>query len=104
MNPPYSMPEVEQFTAKVLDEYRAGHVTEAIVLINNSTDAEWFIRLAESGTVGFSRGRVRFVDADGRPGTPLQGQAFVYLGDRSAAFVAAFSDIAWFPNLAASHG
>ena len=37
LNPPYSMPLVEQFTGKAVDQYVAGNIEAAIILVNNST-------------------------------------------------------------------
>lgn len=91
MNPPYSQPHVDQFSIKLVDEYEAGRVLRACVLVNNATETVWFQRLAAtSSAICFPRGRVKFW-APGRESVPLQGQAVLYFGDDSAAFFRAFA-------------
>ena len=38
----------------------------------------------------FNAGRVRFLDVNGEPGAPLQGQSVLYFGNNPAAFMEAF--------------
>jgi phage N-6-adenine-methyltransferase len=65
MNPPYSQPEIEQFIEKLICEVSAGHVVEAIVLTNNSTDTTWFQKAALwANAICFTRGRIRFIAPD----------------------------------------
>ena len=47
-NPPYSTALIQAFANKALDEYRAGNVSEALVLVNNCTDTGWFSALRSS--------------------------------------------------------
>jgi len=90
MNPPYSTPLIGRFCAKLVDEYQAGAVTEAITLTNNATDTAWFHGLAPvASAVCFTKGRVKFWHPD-REATPLQGQALLYLGDGVDEFQRAF--------------
>lgn len=88
MNPPYAQPLITEFCEKVVEEYRAGRVTEAIVLVNNATETRWFQAMARSASsVCFPKGRIRYFDATGKPAnTPLQGQAFVYFGKNPNGF------------------
>ncbi len=60
LNPPYSMPSIAYFVAKAIDEYDAGNVTEAILLVNNSSDTKWFHRLLDRCPACFTAGRVQF--------------------------------------------
>lgn len=83
LNPPYSSGLIEKFADKLIhSDYR-----QAIVLVNNATDTEWFSRLAElADAVVFPKGRVKFLKPDGTPGAPLQGQAILYFGEDVQSF------------------
>jgi len=91
MNPPYAQPLVSQFCEKVSSEYESGHISQACVLVNNATETTWFQRMMQSASaVSFPKGRIKFIDPEGNPGAPLQGQAIIYFGKNKKAFVAAF--------------
>lgn len=91
LNPPYAVGMCDKFTNKLCYHVDAGHVTQAIVLVNNATETRWFRRLAESAAaIVFTRGRVRFWRESGDSSTPLQGQAFVYCGALVDRFLAEF--------------
>ena len=95
MNPPYAQPLVSQFCAKLRDEYDAGNVTDAIMLVNNATETAWFQRIiGAASAVCFPLARVKFWAPD-RVAAPLQGQAVVYLGDNPAAFIREFAAFGW---------
>lgn len=95
MNPPYSQPAINHFVNKLVEEYEAGRVTQAIVLVNNATETVWFNNLVyPASAVCFPVGRVRFWTPD-RIAAPLQGQAIVYLGDNTDAFIAKFHQLGW---------
>lgn len=100
MNPPYSSELIGQFTAKLCEHIRSGDITEAIVLVNNATEAEWFEDMADlASTVMFTYSRVKFLDVDLNPrGAPLQGQALLYFGKNYKKFISAFSELAWAVN------
>ena len=94
LNPPYTAGLVDKFADKLIAEYTAGRVTEAVWLTNNSADTGWFHRLAKvASIVVFLRGRVKFwgVDDEGNEtiGTPLQGQVLMYLGSNGQRFAEA---------------
>jgi phage N-6-adenine-methyltransferase len=92
MNPPYASDLIGKFCEKLAQHHENGSVPEAIVLVNNATETQWFQRLAHLATsIAFPKGRVRFLDPAGNPGAPLQGQAVVYLGPNSEQFAAEFS-------------
>jgi hypothetical protein len=94
LNPPYASGLVDSFIDKLVSHYEAGDVTAAIVLVNNATETEWFHKCAAAASaVCFPAGRVRFLDAEGNPGAPLQGQSLLSLGNDPRAFCEAFSSI-----------
>jgi phage N-6-adenine-methyltransferase len=91
LNPPYSVPLIDRFVAKILSEYQSGNVTEAIVLTNNSTETQWFQSLlAACHRVCFPARRLKFWKGDNEVFATRQGQAFFYLGN-SENFDAVFS-------------
>lgn len=92
MNPPYARDLIAQFCAKLVKHYRAGDVGQAIVLVNNATDTQWFQELGcVASAAVFPRGRVRFHKSDGEVGAPLQGQAILYLGSEWERFLDVYS-------------
>lgn len=92
MNPPYAQPLIQQFCEKVVASYVDGSVPEAIVLVNNATETRSFQFMAvECTAICFPKGRIRYLDESGKPAnTPLQGQAFLYFGDRPERFADVF--------------
>ena len=93
MNPPYAQPLIAQFIERMIEQYCANAVTEAIVLVNNATDTAWGQALLKSATsVCFPKARIRFLDPAGNPsGSPLQGQMIVYLGKHRDRFSQEFA-------------
>jgi len=94
LNPPYVQPLVSDFINKLITEHSSGHVTSAILLVNNCTDATWFHSAAEAcAAVCFTRGRIKFEKPDGIAGAPTQGQAFFYFGADVERFSNVFDKI-----------
>lgn len=94
MNPPYASDLIGKFISKLSEERQ--NYNQAVVLVNNATETEWFrMLISEASAVCFPKGRVRFYMPDGKTGAPLQGQAVVYIGDRTDSFFEAFSRIGW---------
>lgn len=91
LNPPYRMPVIRDFVLKLCEEYKAGRVSQAILLTNGATDTEWFhIASACSTSCCLTRGRISFIQCrDGEmeeKTSPTCGQAFFYFGRRRQAF------------------
>jgi ParB family chromosome partitioning protein len=96
MNPPYSGDLIGKFCEKLKAEYLEGRIKNAIVLVNNATETNWFFTLTTmAGAVVFTKGRVKFLDPQGNPGAPLQGQAIVYIGENVEGFLSEFSRFGW---------
>ena len=90
MNPPYSSYLINEFVNRLCHEVDECRVNRAIVLVNNATETTWFQKMARhahASATCFPRGRVKFIDQDGTPGAPLQGQAILYFGDEPQAFI-----------------
>jgi len=98
MNPPYSGDLVAPFCDKLVRHIQQGDVTEACVLVNNATETGWFQSLLSvASCVCFPRSRIKFQDQNGDvAGTPLQGQAIIYVGPYSADFETAYADFGTF--------
>lgn len=92
LNPPYSYPEVERFTQHLIHQYEAGITQEAILLVNNCTDAAWFQQLLQRYPVCFTAGRIRFERPDFEKFATRQGQAFFYLGTNETRFSEIFAE------------
>lgn len=94
MNPPYASDLIGKFIQKIVSERNS--YKQAIVLVNNATETEWFNSLISvASAVCFPRSRVKFYMPDGKTGSPLQGQAIVYIGDSMSNFLDNFSAIGW---------
>jgi len=79
MNPPYEGSLVGRFCQKFCDEFDAGRVSGAIVLVNNATETAWFQLLSsKAAAVCFPLRRTRFWNPDKPDGSPLQGQAILF--------------------------
>lgn len=88
LNPPYSQPLISEFCKKLIQSLweKRDRIRNAIVLVNNATETDWFQSiLSECHAICFPKGRIRFLDLDGNPGAPLQGQAILLFGGSRAA-------------------
>jgi ParB family chromosome partitioning protein len=92
LNPPYVANLVERFVSKLCGHALAGDVAQAVLLVNNATETQWFQEAWRTcAAVCFPAGRVRFLDESGEPAnSPLQGQAIFYFGNQPSRFVEAF--------------
>ncbi len=91
LNPPYSKESVGLFAAKLVEE--TANLSQAIVLVNNATDTQWFHEMASVATaICFIRSRIKFNDKNGTPAnTPVQGQVCLYVGGNHMKFCQVFS-------------
>jgi phage N-6-adenine-methyltransferase len=92
LNPPYNAKLIAKFSDKLCSSYEDGSVTAAIVLVNNATETQWFqAMLSRASAVCFPKGRIKFWHNSRRQLNPLQGQAFLYLGEHPQRFMDEFS-------------
>lgn len=92
LNPPYSSDSVKPFAEKLVNS----NFDEAIVLVNNATETEWFnILISKASAIVFPKGRIQFDKRDSKHGSPLQGQAFIYYGEREEMFLKEFLKYGW---------
>lgn len=99
MNPPYSLGLIDKAIDRLLAAWEAHTVRQAIVLVNNSTETQWFKRLRlRSQAVCFPTFRIAFLAAGGqRISGATRGQAFFYLGTDEGArrFLEVFEAYGW---------
>lgn len=94
MNPPYASDLIGKFVDKLIEQRE--NYEQAIVLVNNATETEWFNKLISiSSAVCFPKSRVKFYMPDGKTGAPLQGQAVLYVGKNIEKFMNAFDGFGW---------
>jgi hypothetical protein len=94
LNPPYGRDEdsesnVAQWIARLLAEYECKNITEAILLVNATTERKWFQALWQF-PICFTNHRINFYNAEGEQKQPTQGNAFIYLGPHKLTFAATF--------------
>jgi hypothetical protein len=91
-NPPYGK-TIKQWAAKIADEAARG--VEIVALLPSRTDTTWFQNhvSTRADAICFWRGRLRFIDADGKPAK--SGATFpcmaAYFGPRADRFRAIFA-------------
>lgn len=95
LNPPYGREEGEgsnqaRWTQKLIDEYKAGRVTEAVLLVNAAPANKWFAPLWEY-LVCFTDHRIRFQSPVGESSQPTHSNALVYLGKNKDGFIKHFA-------------
>ena len=88
MNPPYTRKVIDMFVDKLIHHFECDDIQQAIVLTNNSTETEWWQKLAnDSAYLFFPKGRIEFwseTPDETKPG--LQGQSLFYFGDKWMTF------------------
>lgn len=92
LNPPYSRELMPAFVEKLITEYQAGRVTEAILVSHNGTDANWFQSLSTvAAAVCFPAKRIKFYRGED-VAAPVNGQCFFYLGNNPSSFINEFGE------------
>lgn len=93
LQPPYAEMLVKKFCEKLISEHLEGRTTEAILLTNNATETGWFQDVSGFASATCApRGRIKYIRPGGvAPGSPLQGQVFMYLGPNAEKFAKHFS-------------
>ena len=86
LNPPYGK-GIGPWIEKVREEYEAGRVTAAVVLVKAATDTRWFRVLSERYPRCEVAGRLKFSGCDSP--APFPSTVF-YLGDQVQRFAEAF--------------
>ena len=93
LNPPYSgyKGQAAAWATKLLAEYEAGRVEQAVLLVNLSTAYQpAFQAVAMVGAVCMVNHRIPFESATGKSDRPTQANMLLYLGDRRRQFAAEF--------------
>lgn len=94
LNPPYTAVLINEFINKLCSSVVKGDVVQACTLTNNATETAWFqLLLSKCSACCFPLGRVKFLDEEGNPGAPLQGQTIAYIGSDVDAFLENFEGI-----------
>jgi len=92
LNPPSVEPLITEFCDLLVQKFNDKEVQEAIVLVDNATETSWFQNLlTASVVVCFPKERIKFLNAQGKPKVPAQGQAILYFGDKYELFSNAFN-------------
>jgi len=88
LNPPYGR-KTGDFIGKLMQEYRAGRVHEAVVLVNaHSAETNWFEPLW-NGLICFTDHRIDFHTQEDKGGS-THGSAFSYFGPHTDRFIEEF--------------
>jgi ParB family chromosome partitioning protein len=98
MNPPYEQPMVRLFCEKLVNHFDSNEVTEAIILVNNATETDWWQNIAcNSSAMCTPNGRIKFWHPR-KESVPLQGQSILYLGKNRRIFAKSFNKfgIVWY--------
>ena len=93
LNPPYNESSA-RWAAKLIEEYRAGRVEQAIMLVNSTQGYVWFEKLWRAYPVCSLTERLRFIKPNGEAGGQAKkGQTLVYFGRDVGRFAQAFEDL-----------
>jgi hypothetical protein len=93
LNPPYCrtahVSNQERWTCRLIAQYEAGITTQAVLLVNASTDTAWFQHLW-AYPICFTDHRINFWSVQQQQGGPTHGSALVYLGPHTERFTHLF--------------
>jgi phage N-6-adenine-methyltransferase len=98
LNPPYGKTggksNQELWAGRLVNAYRAGDVTDAVLLVKAALGYKWFEELFRDWPVCFVRSRLSFILEGGDDdGQSKQGTALFYFGSNFAKFAATFRTI-----------
>ncbi|GIK43299.1 MAG: hypothetical protein BroJett011_71320 [Chloroflexota bacterium] len=100
LNPPYgnSCGKSNQavWSSKLIAEYQARRVTEAVLLVNAKLGYDWFTQLLKYWPICLAYERISFINAvtlAADKGPSKQASAFVYFGPNYGRFEAVFSEV-----------
>jgi predicted RNA methylase len=93
MNPPYGRETLRPAIRAFLDAWLDGQISQAIVLVNNATETQWFQSLAdECAAMCLVAKRIAFYNTDGKECSGnTRGQIFLYFGHDKKRFKIEFS-------------
>lgn len=87
LNPPYSLPLITKFVYRLLQEWKAGEISQACVLTRNATETQWCQQLLRRcDRFCLLNKRVSFWHPDKPIGTDKSGHIFFYFGGNTARF------------------
>jgi phage N-6-adenine-methyltransferase len=90
INPPYSRELMPKFATKIIEQ--RDNCEEIIILSHNNTETNWFQGLAGvSNCICFPSSRISFYNKS-KKASPVQGQAFFYIGESSEKFTQVFKE------------
>jgi len=90
LNPPWGK-LTGGFISKLDEEIKAGHVSDAVVLVNaHATDTKWFTPLWD-GLLCFTDHRIDYHSEETKDTGSTHGSVFVYFGANRELFIAEFS-------------
>jgi hypothetical protein len=85
--------KIGKWVNKVIAEYEAGHVTEAVVLVKAAVGSKWFQRLSQLFSICLPKAPIPFRDELGNPQETDQGYMIFYLGANPERFKSVFSTV-----------
>jgi hypothetical protein len=92
LNPPYGK-EIGKWIEKLVAQYEAKKISDAIALVPARTDTEWFQMLSPY-TLCLVKGRLKFWNGQGEADNSASfPSAVVYLGKTATKFIAEFKDL-----------